>query len=347
VFVIGDWFYALEHSAEAWWLAWYGTLLASSLGLFALVRLFPRLEAAGDGRSGYGSRAMTATDHGTAPRRSWWWLAVRKEARLQLLPLSVSGFYLVASVFVLVAQRLNPDYGGPTFYAITVLHAGVVALLVGALSSAEERHLGTLPSQILMPRAASRQWLVKVGVSLGLTAALTIGLPALLMYIHRPADPLVIEEELVVGVLLATCGAMYVSSVSSNSLWALLATLPAIGLALALTGGFVAQVMRTVRAWIPVDYRRIGEVLRAEFETDAWRARSEQLAWLRWLEFDALLWVTSGVACLTLYFAARNHRSLDRSIRTIATQVATLFLTFWTAAIACFAIARLAYGAIR
>ena len=347
MFGMSQWVYPLQDSRQASWLAWYGTLLASSLGLFALTRMFPRVEAAGDSRSGYAPRAKVVSDRGTTAPQSWWWLVVKKEIRIQSLTLAVSGLYVVAAVFILVAQRMNPDYIGPTFEAITLLHAGFVALLVGALASAEERHLGTLPSQILMPRAASRQWLVKAGVSLGLTAGLTVGLPVLLMFIQLPADPIGIEEEFVLGVLLATCGAIYVSSLSSNSLWALLAALPAIGLALALTGGLTTPIIRGVRSWIPVDHRRVGEVLRAEFGTDAWQARSEQLAWLRWLERDALIWVTGGVALLTLYFAARNHRSLDRSIRTIATQVTALMLTFWTGAIACFAIARMAYGAIR
>jgi hypothetical protein len=347
VFTVSEWLYPLRDSAQAWWLTWYGTLVASGIGLLVLVRLFPRLQVAGDGSTRGPSRpARSAERRGTSPRH-WLWLLVKKEIRLQYLTLSVSALYVAAAVMILVAQYENPDYMGPTFYAVTALHGVFIALLAGAMPSAEERHLGMLASQILMPRAASRQWVIKVGVTLGLTAVLAIGLPALLQGIHRPADAFRIEDEFVIGVLLATCAAMYVSSLSSNSLWALLASLPAIGLGFVVTLGLENPAVRTVRSWIPVDHRRISEVLRAEFQTDAWQARSDQLQWIRWLQADAVVWVAGAVALLMLYFAARNHRSLERSVRTIATQVTALLLMFWTATIACLVIARMTYGAIR
>lgn len=347
VFAASEWRYPLRLGAQAWWLTWYGTLVASAVGLLVLVRLFSTLQVAGDGSTRPSSDRSSSTDRrGGAPRR-WWWLVIRKEVRLQYLTLSVSGLYVVASALILIAQYQNPDYMGPTFYAVTALHAGAVALLCGAMSSAEERNLGTLASQVLMPRAASGQWMIKVGVALGLAVALAVGLPALLMAIHQTPDAFRVEDEFVFGVLLATSAAMYVSSLSSNSLWALLATLPAIPVGIYLTAGLVRPAVRAVARWIPVDYRRIGELLRAERHTDGWEARMDQLNRIRWFEGDVTLWVAAGGALLMLYFAARNHRSLERSVRTIATQVTTLLLVFWTAAIACFAYARIAYNAIR
>ena len=347
VFGLSEWLYPLRDSAHAWWLTWYGTLIASGIGVLVLWRQFPRLQVAGDGSTRSWPGPAVSMERRVASPRHWVWLLVKKELRLQYLTLSVSGLYVAAAALILVARNENPDYMGPTFEALSALHGVFIALLTGAMSSAEERHLGTLASQVLLPRAAWRQWAIKVGVTLGLTAVLAIGLPALLQTIHRPVDAFRIEDEFVIGVLLTTCAAMYVSSLSSNSLWALLASLPALGLGLVVTLGLLTPAFRTVRTWIPVDHRRISEILRAEFQSDAWQARAAQLQWFRWLEGEAILWVTGGVALLTLYFAARNHRSLERSVRTIATQVTTLLLMFWTATIACFAIARLAYGAIR
>ena len=272
---------------------------------------------------------------------------MKKELRLQYLTMTVSGLYVVACVLVMAAQSRDPEYLGPTFYAVSALHCGFVALLAGAFASAEERQLGTLASQVLMPQAAWRQWLIKAGVTLGLAVVLAVGLPWLLMSVHRPADPFPIKDELVAAILLATSAAMYVSSLSSNSLWALLASFPAIVLSLLLTTGQLRPLKLAIYRWLPVDQQRIGAIMSAEFRTDAWPARRAQLDWISWWQSDAIAWIIAGVALLTMFFAARNHRSLDRSVRTIATQVTTLMLLFWTSTIACLAIAQIAYNAIR
>ena len=347
VFAASEWRYPLREGVQAWSLTMYGTLIASAVGLIALVRLFSTVQVAGDGTARSWSGPAASSARLSASPRHWFWLLIKKEIRLQYLTLTVSGLYLVAAVLVLIAQYRNPDYMGPTFYAVTGLHGGFIALLVGAMSSAEERQFGTLASQVLMPRRASWQWMIKVGVALALTAILAAGLPALLMAIHRPADSFRVEEEFVAGMLLLTCGAMYVSSLASNSLWALLASLPAIGVGLLLTLGQLRPVRLAIYRWLPVDQQRIGAILNAEWRTDAWPARWKQLERIWWLESDATAWVIAGVALLTLYFAARNHRSLERNLRTVATQVATLILLFWIGTIGCFAMAQVAYNAIR
>ena len=56
-------------------------------------------------------------------------------------------------------------------------------ILIGSLASAEERQLGTLEWQTLLPSPAWQQWAVKVGVTFGLALLLGVGLPALL---HTP-----------------------------------------------------------------------------------------------------------------------------------------------------------------
>ena len=347
IFGVSEHFYPLREGAEAWWITWYGTLAAAGIGLSVLWRAFQNLEAVGDGSAWVSSRAAVAAARREAAPRHWMWLLVKKELRLQYLTISVSGLYVVACVLVMAAQSRDPEYLGPTFYAVSALHCGFVALLAGAFASAEERQLGTLASQVLMPQAAWRQWVVKAGVTLGLAVVLAVGLPWLLMSVHRPADPFPIKDELVAAILLATSAAMYVSSLSSNSLWALLASFPAIVLTLLLTNGQLRPVRLAIYRWLPVDQQRIGAILKAEWRTDAWPARREQLERIWWLESDALAWVIAGVALLTLYFAARNHRSLERSVRTIATQVTALLLVFWTATIACVAAAQIAYNAIR
>ena len=347
IFGVSDHFYPLRDGAEAWWITWYGTLAAAGIGLLVLWRAFQNLEAVGDGSARASSRAAVAAARSEAAPRHWIWLLVKKELRLQYLTISVSGLYVVACVLVMAAQSRDPEYLGPTFYAVSALHCAFVALLAGAFASAEERQLGTLASQVLMPQATWRQWAVKVTVTLGLAVALAVGLPWLLMSVHRPADPFPIKDELVAAILLATSAAMYVSSLSSNSLWALLASFPAIGLTLMLTNGMLTPVKRAVWQWLPVDNQRISAIFRAEYRTDAWPARRAELERIYWLQSDAIAWVVAGVALMMMYFAARNHRSLERSVRTIATQATALLLMFWTATIACLAVAQIAYNAIR
>ena len=45
----------------------------------------------------------------------------------------------------------RPDMTPLPLISITLLYAGIVAILIGSQSSAQERHLGTLEWQILLP----------------------------------------------------------------------------------------------------------------------------------------------------------------------------------------------------
>ena len=53
-------------------------------------------------------------------------------------------------------------------------------LLAGSLASAEERQLGTLEWHALLPMSARTQWMVKVGVTVGVACALGMALPTAL-----------------------------------------------------------------------------------------------------------------------------------------------------------------------
>ena len=193
--------------------------------MIALWSRFVQLEIAGDGGGQASSRAwpavesaadrMTTQDVLTRPR-SWMWLFVKKELRLQQLTLAISGLYVLACGVVMIAQRVDPLYVGPTFETLTGLHGVFIALVAGSLSSAEERQMGTLTPHVLLPQAAWRQWSVKVAATAGLTCALAFGLPMLLMLIFRPADPFIMEDEFVAGILLVVCAAMYVSSLCAQ-----------------------------------------------------------------------------------------------------------------------------------
>ncbi len=330
VLVAAESLYSLREGTQAWSITWYGTLVLSAAGVIALFHQFQRLEAAGDGSSAPPARLTrsTRTSVAASPTAAphWVWLAAKKELRLQPLTCAVSGLYAAAATLVAAAQHLDSAYVGPGFLQLAGLHGVFIAIVAGSIASAEERHLGTLASQVLLPRAAWRQWMIKAGVTLGLTAVLAIGLPALLTAVLRPVDPFRVEQEFVVGIVLLTCGALYVSSLSSNSLWALLATFPALAVAFVVAGGITLPVLRALREWFPIDHPRLSTVLRAEYGPDnlaAFRFRSDAI---RSVEDIVTIALAVGVGVLALYFAARNHRSLDRNVRTIANQVAGLAL---------------------
>jgi hypothetical protein len=63
---------------------------------------------------------------------------------------------------------------------LTMLYTGILAMLIGSLASAEERHLGTLEWQMLVSMPGWQQWLVKVGVVLMMVLLLCGALPAVL-----------------------------------------------------------------------------------------------------------------------------------------------------------------------
>ena len=69
-------------------------------------------------------------------------------------------------------RYLVPDLELDFFNVLSVFYSGLIALLVGSLACAEERQMGTLDCQVLLPMATWQQWSVKVAVVLGLSMVL-------------------------------------------------------------------------------------------------------------------------------------------------------------------------------
>jgi hypothetical protein len=348
IVMVSERFYSIRDGLQTWYITWYATLILSGLGLALLFRQFATMEVAGDGSERISSRARAAVVHTETRARSWIWLSVKKELRLQQPALTLSALYVVASALVMIAQYFDPLYVGPTFYAASAVHAVFIAILPGALSSAEERRMGTLAPQILQPRAAWRQWAVKAGFTIGLSMALALGLPAILTLIHRPAEPFPINAELAVGVFLVTCAAIYASSFTANGLWALLATMPTIGAAYIVGGGLFVIVMQDLKRWFPVDFRRIWKLANPLWETDrtGYRALTAHMAWIHNLNATVPVVLAVGAVLIALYFAAKNVRTLDRSPRIIANQAAGLALYAFASALFAFAVYRISWASV-
>jgi len=355
ILLVAERFYPFKIGTQALAITWYGTLAVCAIGVIAIWYRFQRMESAADGglvASGGWSMRASANDRAGAPGtravpRYWMWLFVIKELRLQQMTFAVSGLYVLACAGVAVFQHDNPLYVGPTFETLTWLHGVFIAILAGSLASAEERHLGTLAPHLLLPQAAWRQFAVKALATAGLASALAVGLPILLMALYTPQEPFVVRGEFVVGILIVVSAAMYVSTLCGNSLWALLVSFPA----LALAGGVGLTIIQTVLVWRwrfwPDDYA----LLQVAYDAAKAGGRAEaflaQEARVLWFQYEGPFVIGALMCLAVLYFAARNHRSLERKPRIVIRQVLTLTLLAACTTIVYFGAVRIAWTFVR
>ncbi len=243
-------------------------------------RTFMRLEAIEGPAAAVGWPAAAAGP-AAARRRHPMWLLVKKELGLQQLTFAVSGVYLVSWATVMFQARLD-WLRDDLFGAMTFVYSGLLALLIGSLASAEERHLNTSQWQLLLPVASWKQWLVKAGTAFGLAMLLAVALPALVIYL---ADGHVaINEWYACAILLLTAVSLYVSSLSTSGVKALFLSVP-----VSLFVVFPAIALLSRLGWVELTPPRLG-----------------------------LFAVTIAVL---LYFALVNHRSAERGVWRICVQV--------------------------
>ena len=180
-------------------------------------------------------RAVPAGSAAAAFRkRSPVWMLLTKELHLQQLALVVAGVYAVGYVLIVLTLASPSSDLGDSLGVMAVFYGGVLALLVGALASAEERQIGTHEWQQLMPMPAWQQWAIKVGTALALALVLGIGLPLLLLSVLPPDQTAwprlgwpMRRAVTVILFAMVTTGALYVSSVTRSGLWALTLSFPA------------------------------------------------------------------------------------------------------------------------
>jgi len=214
---------------------WGWCLVLCAAGAVAGWRQFMRWQAIDGHRDVVPFRGLARdaifTRTATPTRRRFVpWLLVHKELRLQEGPILLAGLYAVGLFSLRLVVPMAPDML-PTFAnRLTMGYAVTAALLVGALASAEERRLGTVSWQLLLPVSRRTQWATKVAVALGMSGVLTYILPGLLgrligLELHEPE-----------GVLIAsmTTIAIYASSLASDGVraWFLAAATSAVVLLL-------------------------------------------------------------------------------------------------------------------
>jgi hypothetical protein len=203
-----------------------GMAVLCAVAVSDTVRRFLSLQVIDGTQSIWSSPTIGVDRTAAVPRRptNVYVALMKKELRLQTLPI------VVACVIGLSwggLQLLSP--GGDESSAIVrtgevllPLVALLLAMLSGALASADERHLGVWASQVLLPVPAWRQWVVKVAVVLGL--AFTFAM----VFVDLEATQYRFGFWVNVSIWLPTFAAgaaalsLYVSSVSNRGVTALL-----------------------------------------------------------------------------------------------------------------------------
>ena len=237
--------------------------------------------------------APAAVPSQTVTRRNPVWLLIQKELRLQQLAFVIAALF-VAIYFVALSRNRGMFAQNDGLFAVSLLYAVAIAVLIGSVASAEERNLRTIEAQLLLPVSASRQWSIKIATVLGLTLVLAVLLPAGLAALFPPERILwaralnsLLALSSVLALLSVAALSLYVSTLCSSSLWALMCSVPA-GLAVMV---FVLKIGGTMEGYV---YRLGGRLDRAIV---GWSA--------------AL--VVASVIGLVLRFGLANHRQVDRS----------------------------------
>jgi hypothetical protein len=235
---------------------------------------------------------------------------VRKELHLQQMTFVVVALYVAAWIALWALEHQAPEVPRLPLQLLTSIYLALLAILIGSVASAEERHLGTLPSQLLLPVAAWKQWTIKAATALGLALLLGIALPYVLYTVAPPPDdrmPLRLWREPAIVILLTTLS-LYVSSLCGSAVRAIVVAIPVATLS-AISITLVADIV--ISTVFPT---AIGPLSRA------------QIARIRTASEYAKLLSAAVVAFLLLRFAFVNYRSGEHRPGTVVVQVTVLLL---------------------
>jgi hypothetical protein len=283
---------------------WWGMTAACAVAVVSSWRMFMRLEAI-DGHDAHvrlprwiRGAAATAPDV-ARPSHPLWSLA-RKELRLQQLTFVVSGIYVVEWATLWMLRQSIAGFDGIPIGVLTAFHSGAAALLSGSLASAEERQFGTLESQVLLPMAMWKQWAVKAGMALGLVLALGAGLPALLGSLDPSADSIHVNAAFAGVMVLSAATSLYVSSLCTSGLRALLASVFVLfGIPILLGSVVLPPVIRLLQPLLP-------------------RTALVPLS----AAAPLAVGLGTGLVALLLVFGLVNHRSSERGLARVWPQAA-------------------------
>ena len=294
------------------WIVGGGTAVVCAVALVDTVGRFRRLESVESGLRRSGSARLTAGAAALRRPQGRWTALVRKELRLQTLPV-ILGVGLAAAN-VLVATFLEGSGPGLVERTATVLRpllAVLLALLIGSIASSEERQLGVWSSQVLTPVALWKQWGIKVAVVLGLAVGFGLALSGFEVVNWRLSYWLVPAFAIPAMAAPASLLALYVSSLSRRSLTALMVSV-------GLLAACLFESIWLARIGWRISYNAHVVVAEALSPGDV----SVGFA----IAVDSVVGLLSWVApfLVGMYFAMLNHRRVDFSPRRLASQAAVL-----------------------
>lgn len=296
-----------------------GTAVLCVIAVADTVRRFLSLQVIdGSQHASASPFGASATRAAAVPRRrsNVYVTLLKKELRLQTLPLVVVA--VLATLWLawplLPAGMAEHGVINRARGALGPLLAVLLAMLPAALASADERHLGVWSSQALLPVAMWRQWMVKVAVVLGLAFTFGTVLGDLEASQWRFGYWTNVSVSLPVFAVGAAALSMYVSSISSRAVVALLVSAGAVVLwtivALILVGNFGFRTYFV--AW-QVFYDAIPPSAITNQTATIVRTLAGWVALM--LPVVVLIWLALG-----------NHRRLDHPARMVRRQVAVIAL---------------------
>lgn len=155
-----------------------------------------------------------------------------KELQLQHLTLMLAAAFIAGSLVLIVLQRTVTTWANAPVTALMSIYCVSLALVIGAMASAEERQIGIAEWQLIQPVSLPAQWAVKVAMTMGLSFVLAALAPVALVKLAAIPAELGLQT-LLLPVLFLTAGGLYLSSLTNSGTSALVLSLPA-GLALML-----------------------------------------------------------------------------------------------------------------
>jgi hypothetical protein len=275
-------------------------LIFSAGGAVLSARSFMRLQAIDGGREELSlPRWLTVVDR--QPIRPPLWMLVKKELRLQQMTFALVALYAAIWAALMIAGRLNAEFAKDfPIRAIGVLYFALLPLVMGSIASAQERQLGMLESQAMLPVPSAQQWVVKAGVVLLLALVLGVLLPWFVLAPTQLSPDAV--WPMAGAVLLLTTWSLYLSSCSGSAIIALALMLPATAAAIA------------IARWIDWIVTSLVPSMHAVRTHLVITQPSGLFA----------LWLIVGIplGAALLAFAARNHRMPERNLRRVGGQMA-------------------------
>jgi hypothetical protein len=137
---------------------------------------------------------------------------------------------------------------------------------------------------------------------LSLTALLAFGLPALLAAISPSTESIDFVKPASVPIMLLCCAAVFVSSLSTSGMRAILASFPVVTGTVLLVMAVLTPLMRIFsRVLLPI--AQAVEALNVSYSPR--------------LNDQLLLWMMAGLGLLLLRLAYTNHRSAERGVARI------------------------------